>query len=164
MRLHTHIFYLILTLTNPPRLFSELVADAHQGGYSFSAGMEPVYNALALTPATVIVAIERVVTACQPLAIFAFGSRVYGHARPDSDLDLFVLLPTTIADASALRRRLRALLADLPFSKDILVSDVETYSHTCTRLNSVYQDIATESIPLWFDHRLNQPAIEQVCR
>ena len=81
-------------------------------------------NALSLTPATVIVAIERVVTACRPLAIFAFGSRVYGHARPDSDLDLFVLMPTTIADASALRRRLRALLADLHFSKDILVSDV----------------------------------------
>jgi predicted nucleotidyltransferase len=31
---------------------------------------------------------------CEPRAVYAFGSRVTGEARPDSDLDLAVLLGT----------------------------------------------------------------------
>ncbi len=91
------------------------------------------HDDLALRPATVATAIERIVAACQPQAIIAFGSRVRGEARPDSDLDLFVLLHAPAADAGVLRRRLRALLADLPLSKDILVSEpgnLRPCSHT----------------------------------
>ena len=119
---------------------------------------------LALNPATVTVAVERIAAACQPQAIVAFGSRARGQARPDSDLDLFVLLPVPAADVGSLRRRLRALLADLPISKDILVSDPATYARARTQLNSVYRDIAEQSLPLWRDNRLDLTAIEAVCR
>ncbi len=126
--------------------------------------MLPVDDDLALSPATVSTAVERIVAACQPQAIVAFGSRARGQARPDSDLDLLVLLHTPTADAGALRRRLRALLADLPLSKDILVSDLETYAGARTRLNSVYRDVAEENLPLWQDGRLDPAAVEAVCR
>lgn len=119
---------------------------------------------LALTPATVITAVERIAAACQPQAIAAFGSRVRGQARPDSDLDLFVLLQAPVTDAGALRRRLRALLADLPLSKDILVSDPTTYAIKRTQLNSVYRDIAESNLPLWHDGQVDSAAVEAVCR
>lgn len=119
---------------------------------------------LALTPATVATAAERIAAACQPQAIVAFGSRARGQARPDSDLNLFVLLHAPTADAGVLRRRLRALLADLPLSKDILVSDPETYARARTQLNSVYRNIAEESLPLWHNGRLDPAAVETVCR
>ena len=119
---------------------------------------------LALNPAMVKVAVERIAAACQPQAIVAFGSRARGQARPDSDLDLFVLLHAPAADVGSLRRRLRALLADLPLSKDILVSDPETYARARTQLNSVYRDIAEQSLPLWHDGYLNPVAVEAVCR
>ncbi len=126
--------------------------------------MPLAHDDLALRPATVATAIERIVAACRPQAIVAFGSRARGQARPDSDLDLFVLLRTPTADAGVLRRRLRALLADLPLSKDILVSDPETYARARTQLNSVYRDIAQENLPLWHDGHLDPAAVEAVCR
>jgi predicted nucleotidyltransferase len=121
-------------------------------------------DSLAPTPAAVAVAVERIAVACRPQVILAFGSRARGQARPDSDLDLFVLLHTAAPDVSALRRRLRALLADLPFSKDILVSDPESFAHSRTQLNSVYRDIAEDSVHLWRDGRVDAAAIEEVCR
>ena len=121
-------------------------------------------DALTPTPATVAVAVERIAAACQPRAILVFGSRACGKARPDSDLDLLVLLHAPVSDGGALRCRLRALLADLPFSKDILVSDPETFAHWCKRPNSVYQDIAEDSFHLWRNGRADAAAIEEVCR
>ena len=129
-----------------------------------SFSMPLTHDDLALQPATVATAIERIVAACRPQAVVAFGSRARGEARPDSDLDLFVLLHAPTADAGVLRRRLRALLADLPLSKDILVSDPDAYARARTQLNSVYRDIAEESLPLWHDGRLDVAAIEAVCR
>ena len=126
--------------------------------------MPLVDDDLALSPATVTAAVERIAAACQPRAIVAFGSRARGQARPDSDLDLFVLLHSPTINVGVLRRRLRALLADLPLSKDILVSDQETYARARTQLNSVYGDIAEESLPLWRDGHLDPAAVEAVCR
>ena len=121
-------------------------------------------DSLTLTPAAVAVAVERIAAACQPRAILVFGSRARGQARPDSDLDLFVLLPAPVPDGSALRCRLRALLADLPFSKDILVSDPESFARARSRPNSVYHDIATDSFHLWQNGQSDAAAIREVCQ
>ena len=126
--------------------------------------MPPADDDLALNPAAATAAVARIAAACQPQAIVAFGSRARGQARPDSDLDLLVLLRAPTADAGVLRRRLRALLADLPLSKDILVSDPETYARARTQLNSVSRDIAEESLLLWRNGHLDPAAVEAVCR
>ncbi len=121
-------------------------------------------DALSPTPTSVAVAVERIAAACKPRAILVFGSRARGQARPDSDLDLFVLLHAPNPDDGALRCRLRALLADLPFSKDILVSDPETFARWRKQPNSVYRDIAQDSFHLWRNGRVDAAAIKEVCR
>jgi predicted nucleotidyltransferase len=118
----------------------------------------------ALTPAMVATAAERIAAECSPQAILVFGSRARGEARPDSDLDLLVLVRSQAPDGGVLRRRLRARLADMPFAKDILVSDLVSFEESRQQLNSVYRDIAEESLALWRDGRLDALVAEQVCR
>lgn len=67
------------------------------------------------------IAVERLVERFHPVKIVVFGSRARGEARPDSDVDLLVVLETVDnehASAVAMRR----LLSDLPVSKDIVVT------------------------------------------
>lgn len=40
--------------------------------------------------------VERIVAAMQPDAIYLFGSRARGDARPDSDYDLLVVVPDSL--------------------------------------------------------------------
>jgi predicted nucleotidyltransferase len=119
---------------------------------------------LDLTPGKVTEALERIVADCQPTSILVFGSRARGEAHADSDLDLLVLLPAPPDDRFALRQHLRGLLADMPFSKDILVSDPLHLAEYQTRLNSVYYAATEDGFPLWQNGKLDPAAIEAVCR
>jgi hypothetical protein len=99
---------------------------------------------LALKPATVITAVERIVAAGRPTSILAFGSRARGDALIDSDL--------------------RQRLADLPLSKDILVTDPEHFAEHSSPINSVYHEAAEEGLYLWRNGEWNAPVVEGVCR
>jgi len=66
-------------------------------------------------------AIERIVRQFHPLRIILFGSWARGDARPDSDLDLLVVMPRV----ESKRRAAVAIgnaLSNLPVSKDIIVT------------------------------------------
>ncbi len=67
---------------------------------------------------------DRLVEHFQPLKIILFGSRSRGQARPDSDVDLLVVLPDA-PDKRGLAIAMRRLLRDLPVGKDILVTTPE---------------------------------------
>ena len=64
---------------------------------------------------------DRVVSEFGPEKIVLFGSRVSGHARPDSDLDLLVIFPR-LEDKRQTRVSLYNALRGIPFSKDIFVA------------------------------------------
>jgi predicted nucleotidyltransferase len=67
---------------------------------------------------------SRLVEHFRPVRIILFGSRSRGQARPDSDLDLLVVL-SDAPDKRALAIQMRRLLNDLPIGKDILVTTPE---------------------------------------
>lgn len=64
---------------------------------------------------------ERIVTAFDPMRIILFGSRARGDARPDSDLDLLVVLQE-VADKRIAAIEIRRALRDLPVGKDVIVT------------------------------------------
>lgn len=69
-------------------------------------------------------AVERIVQRFQPLRIILFGSWARGDARPDSDIDLLIVLPQIENKRQALIR-IGNELSDLPISKDIVVTTPE---------------------------------------
>ena len=56
-----------------------------------------------------------------PLRIILFGSRARGQARPDSDVDLLVVMPHAPDSRRAAVEMMQAL-GDLPVGKDIVVT------------------------------------------
>jgi predicted nucleotidyltransferase len=66
-------------------------------------------------------AIELITREFDPLRIILFGSRARGEARPDSDLDLLVVLPE-IENKRNVTIDLMRILGNLPVSKDVVVT------------------------------------------
>ena len=75
-------------------------------------------------PASLAEAVERITRKFNPLRIILFGSWARGDARPDSDLDLLVVLPQVDNKRQA-AIRIGNELSDLPASKDIVVTTPE---------------------------------------
>jgi predicted nucleotidyltransferase len=69
-------------------------------------------------------AIQRIAQRFDPLRIILFGSWARGEARPDSDMDLLVVLPRVENKRRAAVEILRALNG-LPVSKDVVVTTPE---------------------------------------
>ena len=69
-------------------------------------------------------AVQRIVRKFDPLRIILFGSWARGDARPDSDIDLLVVLPHVDNKRQA-AIRIGNALSDLPASKDIVVTTPE---------------------------------------
>jgi predicted nucleotidyltransferase len=69
-------------------------------------------------------AVARLAASFDPLQIIVFGSYAHGEARPGSDLDLLVVLPTVLDKRKAATAMRRALSA-LPVPKDVIVATPE---------------------------------------
>lgn len=66
--------------------------------------------------------VERLVREFDPDRILLFGSRVRGEARPDSDVDLLVVLPRIENKRTALVAMLRAV-SGFPLAVDVIPTD-----------------------------------------
>ena len=67
---------------------------------------------------------DRIVRDFHPLRLILFGSHARGDARPESDVDLLVVLPQ-VANKRLAAVAIRRALADLPVCKDIVVTTPE---------------------------------------
>lgn len=99
-------------------------------------------------PACIPVAVDRLVRAFDPTRVILFGSRARGDARPDSDVDLLVVMPE-VTDVHALTVAMLTLLADLPMAKDIVVASEATIAHRGDAVGSVYRPALREGMTLY---------------
>src|SRR5438067_10620675 len=67
------------------------------------------------------IVVERIVRDFHPLQIILFGSQARGEARPDSDIDLLVVLPA-VGDKRRATVEIMRVLRDLPVGVDIVVT------------------------------------------
>ena len=86
---------------------------------------------------------NRIVPAFDPLRIILFGSRARGDARPDSDVDLLVVL-RTVKDKRAAAIEMRCVLDDLPVGKDIIVTTPEEIANRGDQIGSVLRPALRE--------------------
>ena len=84
-----------------------------------------LYRGMPMTTAGVIQTItDRIVRDFHPLRLILFGSHARGDARPESDIDLLVVLPQ-VTNKRLAAIAIRRALADLPVCKDIVVTTPE---------------------------------------
>src|SRR2546428_4953563 len=80
---------------------------------------------MSMTTADVIQTMtDRIVRDFHPLRLILFGSHARGEARPDSDIDLLVVLPQ-VTNKRLAAVAIRRALAGLPVCKDIVVTTPE---------------------------------------
>lgn len=117
-----------------------------------------------VTTAKVISAVEQIVAKAKPLRVVAFGSRARGNHRPDSDLDLAVIVEKY--DPSVDKRPIWRSDVDSWMSIDMLVVGRERYEYMRGSIISVYNDVANEGITLYdaSTGRIDHRAAERVAR
>src|SRR5260370_5786122 len=71
--------------------------------------------------------VQRIVKKFHPEQIILFGSQARGDARPDSDVDLLVVMPV---EGSVVDKRLeiRQALHDIPMPMDVVVTTPEDFA------------------------------------
>jgi predicted nucleotidyltransferase len=100
-----------------------------------------------VTEQKVAEAVRRLIAAVDPLEIIAFGSRARGEHRPDSDLDLAVILD--MPEAEALDAVPGDIFKGLQMPVDLLPIAKERYDRFRPWLNSVHQKIDREGVRLY---------------
>lgn len=86
--------------------------------------------------------VRRVVEEVQPLRVVLFGSRATGTARPDSDVDLLVVLPDGAPRRAILDRLYRARIATT-VGVDFLAATPEVLHRERDNPGLIYREILT---------------------
>lgn len=94
------------------------------------------------------VMVDRIVQRFHPLRVILFGSHVRGQARPDSDVDLLVVLPSCEDKREATLDILRAL-DGIPVRKDVIVTTPDEIAREGTLVGTVLRPALREGKVLY---------------
>ena len=86
---------------------------------------------------------DRIVRNFRPAKIILFGSHARGDAGKHSDIDLLVVM-SDVEDRRETAVSIRRVLADLPASKDIIVSTPEEIAHKGTLVGTILRPALRE--------------------
>jgi predicted nucleotidyltransferase len=92
--------------------------------------------------------VRRIVEAVHPVRIILFGSAARGDMRPDSDLDVLVVMPDGVhrrATAAVVYRSLRRF----PYAKDIIVATEGDLAQYGDSIGLVYRQALKEGKDLY---------------
>ena len=92
-------------------------------------------------------AVRRIIEVADPTRIVLFGSRARGDHRPDSDLDLAVIIDAS--DDEVHRRLPNRVLRGLRMKVSLIVVSREKYDLHRPWLNSIFHSIDREGIVLY---------------
>lgn len=86
--------------------------------------------------------------AAQPSRVVLFGSYARGDARPDSDIDLLVVVPA-VRDRMAEMVRLSRVLSPLRLPVHVLVVSEDMFRYWCDTPGNVHSTAAAEGTVLY---------------
>ncbi|MCX7001045.1 MAG: nucleotidyltransferase domain-containing protein [Candidatus Sumerlaeota bacterium] len=100
--------------------------------------------AWAITKEKVRSAIDRIVSACQPHAVYLFGSYARGTSEPDSDLDLLVVAEDSIQHCRKESVHLRRMIRGISMPVDIIVVRHKDFNRLKNIRGLVYEQVVRE--------------------
>lgn len=92
--------------------------------------------------------VRRIVDGFAPLRVILFGSRARGDNRPDSDVDLMVVIPDEADRRATVKGILRAI-RDVPVERDLIVVRAETIRRKGHVIGLVYREALEEGKVLY---------------
>jgi predicted nucleotidyltransferase len=87
--------------------------------------------------------VRRIVKRFDPEKIILFGSHARGTARPDSDVDLLIVMPVA-GSKRKMQLELRAALHDVRVPKDVIVTTPEEFAWRKDIVGTIEYPAATE--------------------
>lgn len=95
--------------------------------------------------------VERLVEGLHPVAVYLFGSRAEGRARPDSDFDLAVVLDDELPDAQTTYEGVYAPLLGLGIGCDVIPCKA-----------SEFREVLADPSNPWYDSWRNARKVYQM--
>lgn len=87
--------------------------------------------------------VRRIVKRFDPEKIILFGSHAKGTARPDSDVDLLIVMPVA-GSKRKMQLELRTVLHDVRVPKDVIVTTPEEFAWRKDVVGTIEYPAATE--------------------